>query len=222
MAEGITAGVKGVRALQKANRVRQRRPIDRVIDPVLNRIEAEKATAEAAELLRPPERLLRGGNEVLRPASADEVLGPTRNAMLSTLEDPNMISVEASEQRMEAALGAGVLQAALDAAGSAQTKNSLETMLCHQMAGAHHTAMKLLAGASNPRLPSVEQARLTNAAARMMQVYQEALLALQRFRTGGKQTVVVQYVQIANGGQAVVAGKLGRGPGGGRGSKNEQ
>ncbi len=142
--------------------------------------------------------------------------------MLSTLEDPNMISVEASEQRMEAALGAGVLQAALDAAGSAQTKNSLETMLCHQMAGAHHTAMKLLAGASNPRLPSVEQARLTNAAARMMQVYQEALLALQRFRTGGKQTVVVQYVQIANGGQAVVAGKLGRGPGGGRGSKNEQ
>ena len=193
-----------------------------MIDPVWNRLEAEKATAEAAELLRPPERLLRGGHEVLRPASADEVLGPARNAMLSSLEDPNMISVEASEQRMEDAFGAGVLPAALDAAVSANAATSLEKMLCHQMAGAHHAAMTLLACALNPRLPPVEQARLTNASARMMQVYQEGLLALQRFRTGGKQTVVVQYVQVANGGQAVVAGKLGRGSRGGRRGKNGQ
>jgi hypothetical protein len=95
-------------------------------------------------------------------------------------------------------------------------------MLCHQMAGAHHAAMELLALALDPRLPPVEQARLTNASARMMQVYQEGLLALQRFRTGGKQTVVVQYVQVANGGQAVVAGKLGRGSRGGRRGKNGQ
>ena len=54
-----------------------------------------------------------------------------------------------------------MLQAALDAATSAQTKNSLETMLCHQMAGAHHAAMKRLAGASALGLPPVEQARLT-------------------------------------------------------------
>ena len=88
------------------------------------------------------------------------------------------------------------------------------------MAGAHFTAMKLLAVALNPRLPPVELARLTNASARMMQVYQEALLALQRFRTGGKQTVVVQYVQVKNGGQAVVTGNMktaGRGAKGGEG-----
>ena len=42
----------------------------------------------------------------------------------------------------------------------------------------------------------------------MMQVYQEGLLALARFRTGGKQTVVVQHVRVSNGGQAVVAGQL--------------
>lgn len=43
--------------------------------------------------------------------------------MLSTLEDPNRISVEASRQRMEAAFGAGVLQAALDASVSASANN---------------------------------------------------------------------------------------------------
>lgn len=57
------------------------------------------------ELLRAPQGLLRGGKEVLRPGPDDEVLSPARNAMASTLEDPNITSVEASEQRMEAALG---------------------------------------------------------------------------------------------------------------------
>jgi hypothetical protein len=41
-----------------------------------------------------------------------------------------------------------------------------------------------------------------------MQVYQEAFLALQKIRTGGKQTVVVQHVQVSQGGQAVIAGSL--------------
>ena len=39
----------------------------------------------------------------------------------------------------------------------------------------------------------------------MMQVCQEALLTLQKFRTGGKQAVVVQHVQVSQGGQAVIA-----------------
>ncbi len=176
-----------------------------------NRHEADHATAEAEELMRPPERMLRGGNEVVRDVEPGEVLAPARNAMLGTLEDPNMISIEASEQRMEEAFAAGVLQAALDTAVSANTANSLETMLCHQMAAAHHTAMTFVARASDQRLPPAEQVRLGNAAARMMQVYQEALLTLQKFRSGGKQTVVVQYVQVTDGGQAVVAGTLGRG-----------
>ena len=124
--------------------------------------------------------------------------------MISTLEEPNMISVEASEQRIESAYGAGVLQSALDAAVSANAQNSLEKMLCHQMAAAHRMAMKFAADALNPRVPPMEQARLSNAAARMMQVYQEALVALPRFRAWGKQTVVVQYVQVTDGGQAVV------------------
>jgi len=51
-------------------------------------------------------------------------------------------------------------------------------------------------------------ARLSNASARMMQICQEALLTLQKLRTGGKQRVVVQHVQVAEGGQAVVTGSM--------------
>jgi hypothetical protein len=42
----------------------------------------------------------------------------------------------------------------------------------------------------------------------MMQVYQDAFLALQTIRTGGKQTLVVQHFQVTDGGQAIVAGSL--------------
>jgi hypothetical protein len=42
----------------------------------------------------------------------------------------------------------------------------------------------------------------------MMAAYQDGLLCLQRLRTGGKQTVVVQHVQVSDGGQAVIAGSM--------------
>ena len=59
--------------------------------------------------------------------------------------EPQFITVllGASGQRMNAALAAGVLEPAVDAAVSAQAENSIEKMLCHQMAGAHFTAMRL-------------------------------------------------------------------------------
>jgi len=72
----------------------------------------------------------------------------------------------------------------------------------------HRAAMKLTADSLNRNLPPVEMARLSNAAARMMQVYQEGLLTLHKMRTGGKQVVVVQHVQVSDGGQAVIAGKV--------------
>ncbi len=47
-----------------------------------------------------------------------------------------------------------------------------------------------------------------NAAARMMDVYQAGMLTLQTSRTGGRQTVVVQHVQVSDGGRAVIAGHV--------------
>ena len=42
----------------------------------------------------------------------------------------------------------------------------------------------------------------------MMTAFQQGLLTLQRLRTGGQQVVTVQHVQVNEGGQAVVAGKV--------------
>ncbi len=82
------------------------------------------------------------------------------------------------------------------------------------MAACHHMAMKLSARAIDED-DTVEQTRLVNASARLMRTFQESLLTLQRLRTGGKQTVVVQHVNITEGGQAVIAGKVGGGKSGG-------
>jgi hypothetical protein len=44
--------------------------------------------------------------------------------------------------------------------------------------------------------------------ARVMGAYQQGTTTLQRLRSGGQQTVVVQHVQVNDGGQAIVAGKV--------------
>jgi hypothetical protein len=46
-----------------------------------------------------------------------------------------------------------------------------------------------------------------------MQMCQEGLLTLQKIRTGGKQIVVVQHVQVSDGGQAVITGSVKSGEG---------
>ena len=64
--------------------------------------------------------------------------------------------------------------------------------------------------------------RLAGATARMMTAFQQGLVTLQRLRTGGQQVVTVQHVEVRDGGQAIVAGRMkpgGSGTGGGRGKK---
>lgn len=51
---------------------------------------------------------------------------------------------------------------------------------------------------------ATNSSRLTNAAARLMTVYQDGLVTIQRLRSGGNQTVTVQHVQVNDGGQAVI------------------
>jgi hypothetical protein len=113
---------------------------------------------------------------------------------------------------------------AVDAADSIDAGNSLEKMLAHQMAVAHEASLRLLnralerAGYESSmgamrEGDSIEACRMTNAAARLMSVFQDGLLTLQRLRTGGAQTVTVQHVNVASGGRAVV-GNVQTGTGG--------
>ena len=98
----------------------------------------------------------------------------------------------------------------IDAADSIGAANSIEKMLAHQMAVAHEGYMRLMDRALSYEVgtmrggDSVEACRLANSAARLMNVFQDAALTLQKLRTGGNQTVTVQHVNVASGAQAVI------------------
>src|SRR5262245_25534436 len=54
---------------------------------------------------------------------------------------------------------------------------------------------------------NVRACRLAGAMARMMATFQQGVIVLERKRSGGVQRVQVQHVTVADGGQAVIAGK---------------
>jgi hypothetical protein len=134
-------------------------------------------------------------------------------------ERPDMLAVDASRQRMELVQKANALTLGIDAAATIQAENSLEKMLVHQMAAAHTMAMEAQAEARELlqrykrtghvyQQLSIEAGRLLNASARMMDSFQHGMLTIQKVRSGGQQTVVVQHVNVGDGGRAMVAGQV--------------
>jgi hypothetical protein len=199
---------KAIRAKHKALRCADTRT-ESPTQEVVNLREGNRAQAEAEEMMEPVGEIVLAAGESLHVDPRD-LTNQTCGLLQNTLEKPNMISVTASEERMAAALNAGVLETALDAAETAGASNSIEKMLAHQMAAAHKVAMKMVTQI-NDRIAPADAARLTSAAARMMQAFQSGVLTLHKIRTGGKQVVVVQHVDVSSGGQAVVAGSMNAG-----------
>lgn len=203
------------RRFRQADKLEQRRAYD-ALDAGHKSLEAERARADGERLLRPPKCLIGDSSTEIVPAPDPEAkLPPARREIVDTLARPNMISVDASDHRASVATRAGVLSPALDAAVSARAGNSIEKMLCHQLAAAHMAGMELLIRAeqSLTDLPPVERARLLNAAARMFEVYQSGCLTLLKLKAGGTQRIIVQQqqVNVGSGGQAVVAGRIRQG-----------
>ena len=176
-----------------------------------------------------------GAGGELIPAS---IMGENSRALqfADTVQNPNYVTVDASRDRLDLAHEAAALESALDAAESIDAKNSLEKMLAHQLAAGHRSAMKLVAemnrqagylanvhGSEQDRM-NMQVTRLAGATARMMTAFQHGLVTLQRLRTGGQQVVTVQHVEVRDGGQAIVAGRMkeggsGKRTGGGGGKK---
>jgi hypothetical protein len=150
-------------------------------------------------------------------------------------EPAHMLAHSASTQRMELAAETDTLALSLDAANAIKARDSIERMLAHQTAAAHKVAMRFLTKADHHlskanefnrdwQAHSVEAARMAQSAVKLMGASADAVLAVQRRRSGGKQVVQVIHQQVAVGpdGQAIVAGAVkGRGRTGGsrRGSK---
>jgi hypothetical protein len=140
------------------------------------------------------------------PAAAESVLH-------DTLTVPDLASVEASFERTQLLVqqGPGVAAMGLDAAVSIQAKNSPEKMLAHQLAALHRAVMDQLAFAPS-RYDVSDQTKCLNSAAKCMSVYQQGLETLRKLRQGGQQRITVQYVNVSEGGQAVI-GSIERGSG---------
>ena len=150
-------------------------------------------------------------------------LVPAEPDLRDTVKNPDYVTVDASRDRLALASGAGVLEMALDASDTINSKNSLEKMLVHQMAVLHRQIMRLstrmedlsIVRSDGFQQRNVEVCRLGGTVARLAVAYQAGFLALQRARCGGRQVVTVQHVHVGDGGQAVVAAKIGSKGGGG-------
>lgn len=148
-------------------------------------------------------------------------------SLVDTVRDnPDMVTSGVSTRRLELAAEAGALDMAVDAADTVEAANSLEKMLAHQLATSHALAMTLAAKAqafagsitswdvqARQQVQSTEAARMAQASARMMESYRRGLLTLQEFRRGKPQVraSVSQHVEVKDGGQAIVAGRVERG-----------
>jgi hypothetical protein len=149
-------------------------------------------------------------------------------ALTDTVRQPEIINARASVERLRLLDGLAIVEQAVDTAETIKPRDSVERMLAHQLAATHTMAMRFMATAQeylsrahpddyglrrmDPRTASVEAARLAGTAARLMTTFQDGVNALTKKRTGGKQVVRVvhQYVQVNEGGQAVVAGEVPR------------
>jgi hypothetical protein len=181
--------------------------------------ELETSAASALALDNPPAvgaggELIPAGDQIARGAN-----------FIDTVGHPDAVAAEASMDRLKLADdGIQCVAMAVDAAETIQARNSIEKMLAHQLAAAHKLAMtfagkarQLVEDEGGPYQQDgiyvVEAARVANSSARMMDAFQKGALALHKLRTGGKQTVTVQHVNVNDGGQAVVTGGLSAGGG---------
>lgn len=168
-------------------------------NPGINRMDmaqADTLDAAAVEFLTLPEPVKRGtGGELCKPGT-DRVM-----------KEPDRVALEASLDRVRLIDACGAFDLALDLAETIQPKDASEQMLVHQMGATHKAALDLLAKSAAQR-DTIEMARLANSAARLMDTFQRAMLTLNRIRSGGRQLVTVQHVNVADGGQAMIGNVL--------------
>ena len=162
---------------------------------------AEWARMMAAEIRR--QGTARTKN--LMVPNGEAALPSTDKFLHDVLTTPDLSAVEATLDRNRLLLqdGLDVAAMAVDAALSIEASNSLEKMLAHQLAATHKQIMKLM-GAVSYQPNADAQAKRMNAAARCMAVYQQGMLALHKIRQKGEQCIMVQYVNVSQGSQAVI------------------
>lgn len=134
-----------------------------------------------------------------------EVIDQSKLDMVNTLQKPTLAAIDASNHRTEliTSIGGSVAAMALDVADTIQADNSIEKMLAHQMAAIHDAGMRTMQRA-NVTQDIALAARLLNSASRCFDTFQRAALAVERLRGKQEQRILVQHVNVGQGGQAVI------------------
>jgi hypothetical protein len=159
--------------------------------------EASTLAEQSSTMLTPLRALKTGaGGEIVPPDS----LGYC--GLEDRLTQPDLLDVDVTIKRTQLADDAGVFEMAIETAESVKAKGSVQKMLSHQLAGAHHHAMRLLGEADKQRDPMIKT-KLMNTSTRLMEAFCKGALTLQKLQMGASQIVTVQHVQI-HGGQAII------------------
>ena len=169
-------------------------------DPVRRYCDLGEATSMAEQsttMLTPVSPIKTGvGGEIIPPSSLEYC------GLADRLKQPDLLDVDVTIKRTQLADDAGVFEMAIETAESVKAKGSVQKMLSHQLAGAHHHAMRLLGEADKQSDPMIK-AKLMNTSTRLMEAFCKGALTLQKLQMGASQIVTVQHVQI-NGGQAII------------------
>lgn len=175
-------------------------------------------TQKEKETRRRLEEGLSGYGRTRLKATGDysyEVIGDTVEMMATLLETTGCVHPLA---------GLGVVNSLLDAAKSRSQdndnrgneltallhelapQNAVEGLLCSQMLACHNLAMKFSGRALHPEQTTEGVEMNVNRVTKMMRTFTAQVEALNRLRNAGKQTVVVQHVNVSDGGQAAIVG----------------
>jgi hypothetical protein len=183
-----------VRKALKMQRVAKRhRVLAPDYDPIRRDFElrlADEMEREAQTLLTPTEPLLTGlGGEIVPPM--DHGL----SGLELVLKEPDLLTLGASEQRAQLLERNGVLELGVEAAHDAQAQGAIQKMVTHQLAAGHKRAMELLEESARSKDPDIAIKKAC-ASARLMDAFSRSALTLQRLKSGGGQTIQVQYMQV--------------------------
>ena len=93
--------------------------------------------------------------------------------------------------------------AALAAIDAIRPAEEIEAMLAVQMVATHETAMDMLIRAKQAEMmPTLQECG--SLAVKLLRTYAAQVEALARLRRGGEQRIIVQHVNVNEGGQAIV------------------
>lgn len=180
-------------ALKMQRDAQRRRALAPEYDPVRRDFDlrlADEIEQEAQALLIPEQPLQTGlGGEIVPPI--DHGLP----GLESVLKEPDLLNLGASEQRAQLLERNGVLELGVEAAHDAQAQGAIQKMVTHQLAAGHKRAMELLEESARSKDPDIA-IKKARASARLMDAFSRSALTLQRLKSGGGQTIQVQYMQV--------------------------